>query len=92
MAEGHGYKKAQPEDLNMVNLELQLKLDGKNNKQALTLAKSFIFNFTLYKLDFLSKEKVLKREQLENTNIYFFYFAFTAISCEIDKLYQKTNF
>ena len=51
MAEGHGYKKAQPEDLNMVNLELQLKLDGKNNKQALTLAKSFIFNFTLYKVN-----------------------------------------
>ena len=45
----------------------------------------------IQKLDFLSKENVLKREQLENTNIYFFYFAFTAISCEIDKLYQKTN-
>ena len=51
MAEGHGYKKAQPEDLNMVNLELQLKLDSKNNEQALTLAKSFIFNFTLYKVN-----------------------------------------
>ena len=51
MAEGHGYKKAQPEDLNMVNLELQFKLDGKNNKQSLTLAKSFIVNFTLYKVN-----------------------------------------
>ena len=51
MAEGHGYKKAQPEDLNMVNLELQLKLDGKNNKQSLTLAKSFIVKFTFYKVN-----------------------------------------
>ena len=69
MAEGHGYKKAQPEDLNMVNLKLQLKLDGKNKKQALTLARSFIFNFTLYKVNdkklyFLSKENVLKENNL----------------------------
>ena len=45
----------------------------------------------IQKLDFLSNKNVLKREQPENTKIYFCYFAFEAISCEIDKLYQKTN-
>ena len=71
MAEGHGYKKAQPEDLYIVNLKLQLKLDGKNKKLTLNLARSCIFSFTLYKVndqkvDFLSTEKVLKKEQFGN--------------------------
>ena len=74
MAEGHGYKKAPLEDLSIVNLNLQLKLDVKIKNKTLSKARSCLFSFTLcrvndQKVEFLNTVNDLKKKQYQRNKI-----------------------